>query len=218
MKVVIKIIAACKVLKIMTIKDFGARVESVWEGLRPRTKKMLAGVLQPNITSPKPKFSYDAQSDWELSSLLSVLDEQTNDPEVKKDVEKHTEIKHLAETVANVLEAQTESAEVFIQLAERILKRRDYKKIDALTDKLAHRFSVGEICEIVRQTENPAIRALGFETLATAPTQKLLQLIDDPLYEEIVRSALEHQAFDYENEEARQVLEQLEIIDDINDE
>lgn len=202
----------------MTIKDFGARVESVWEGLRPMTKKMLVGALQTNINSPKPKFSYDLQSDWELSSLLSVLEEQINTAEIKKDTEKYTEIKHLADTVAKVLENQTESAEVFILLAERALKRKDYKKIDVLTDTLSSRFSVGEICEIIRQTENPAIRALGFETLATFPTQKLVQMIDDPLYEEIVRNALEQQAFEYENEEAKQVLEQLEFIDEINGE
>lgn len=207
-----------KVLKIMTIKDFGARVESVWEGLRPMTKKMLVGVMQANITSPKPKFSYDAQSDWELSRFLFALDEQANDPEVKKHAEKHREIKHLAQTVADVLEAQTESAEVFIQLAERALTRKDYKKIDKLTDALLHRFSVGEICEIVRQTENPAIRALGFETLALFQTQKLLQLIDDPIYQEIIRNVLEQQAFEYESEDARQVLEQLEYIDEMSDE
>ena len=114
----------------MTIKDFGARVESVWEGLRPMTKKMLVGALQTNINSPKPKFSYDLQSDWELSSLLSVLEEQINTAEIKKDTEKYTEIKHLADTVAKVLENQTESAEVFILLAERALKRKDYKKIE----------------------------------------------------------------------------------------
>ncbi len=202
----------------MTIKDFGARVESVWEGLRPITKKMLAGAMQPSINAPKPKFSYDLQSDWELSGFLSALDEQVNDAEVKKSQNKHTEIKHLAETVAKVLEAQSESAEVFIQLAERALAIKDYRKIDKLTDGLMNRFSVGEICEVVRQTDNPAIRALGFETLAIVPTQKLVQLIDDPLYEEIVRIALDQQAFDYENEEARQVLEQLEFIDEVSDE
>ena len=201
----------------MTIKDFGARVESVWEGLRPITKKMLAGVIQTNIVSPKPKFSYDAQSDWELSRLLFALDEQSNDPEVKEHPEKQGEIKRLAETVADVLEVQTESAEVFIQLAERSLDRKDYRKIDKLTDALLNRFSVGEICEIVRQTESPAIRALGYETLALFPTQKLLQLIDDPVYQEIIRNVLEQQAFDYESDDARQVLEQLDFIDELND-
>lgn len=201
----------------MTIKDFGARVNSVWEGLRPVTKKMLVGAMQTNLTSPNKKFSYDAQSDWELSRLLSALDEQTKDTEVKKDTEKLREIRQMAETVADVLEAQSASAEVFIQLAERALARKDYREIDKLTDALLERFSVGEMCEIVRQTENPAIRALGFETLALVPVPKLLPVLEDSLYEEIVRSVLEQQAFEYENEQARQVLEQIEFEDEMDE-
>jgi hypothetical protein len=202
----------------MTIKDFGAQIISVWEGLRPVTKKMLVGAMQiANLTSPKPKFSYDAQSDWELSRLLFALDEQSIDAEVKKDTEKLREIKSLAETCANVLESQTESAEVFIQLAERALNRKDYRKIDQLTDALLSRFSVGEMCEIVRQTDNPAIRALGYETLSLMPIPRLLPLLEDPIYEEIVRNVLEQQAFEYENEQARQVLEQLDYEDEITE-
>ncbi|MEK7723438.1 MAG: hypothetical protein AAB336_03750 [Acidobacteriota bacterium] len=201
----------------MMIKDFGARVERVWEGLRPVTKKMLVGALQANLTSPKPKFSYDVHSDWELSELLTALDEQVSDSEVKKNTETYSEIKQLAETIVNVLEAQSESAEVFIQLAERALKQKDYQQIDKITDSLLERFSVGEMCEIVRQTDNPAIRALGFETLALMPTQKLLALIDDPLYDEIIRNVIEQQAFEFENEHARQVLDQIEFIDGMDD-
>ena len=201
----------------MTIKDLGARVERVWEGLRPVTKKMLVGAMQAQLTSPKGKFSYDAQADWELSELLSALDEQANDSEIKKNTEAYSEIRHLAETVVDVLEEQSESAEVYIQLAERALKNKDYGQIDKLTDALILRFSVGEVCEIVRQTDNPAIRALGFETLALMPTDKLVELIDDPLYDEIVRLALEQQAFEYELEPARQVLEQIEFIDGMNE-
>lgn len=201
----------------MTIKDFGARVESVWEGLRSTTKKMLVGAMQTNVSSPKAKFSYDVQSDWELSRLLSALDEQVSNVEIKKNTETFSEIKHLAETVADVLETQSESAEVFIQLAERALERKDYKQIDKLTDALLARFSVGEMCEIARQTENPAIRALAFETLALMPTEKLLPMIDDPLYDEIVRNVIEQQAFEFENEQARQVLEQMELVDGMNE-
>ena len=200
----------------MTIKDFGTQIINVWEGLRPVTKRMLVGAMQiANLNSPKPKFSYDAQSDWELSRLLSALDEQSIDAEVKKDADKLREIKSLAETCANVLESQTESAEVFIQLTERALDRRDYRKIDQLTDILLSRFSVGEMCEIVRQTDNPAIRALGYETLALMPIPKLLPLLEDPIYEEIVRNVLEQQAFEYENDQARNILEQLDYDDEI---
>lgn len=202
----------------MTIKDFGARVESVWKDLRPMTKKMLVGAMQTSLNSPKPKFSYDAQSDWELSKLLTALDEQANSKEITNNTEKLNEINRLTETVADVLESQTESAEVFIQLAERALARRDFQKIDKLSDSLILRFSAGEVCEIVRQTENPAIRAIGVETLPMFPTQKLVQLLDDPLYEEIAQNAIEQQAFEYELEEARQVLEQVGFIEDLNGE
>jgi hypothetical protein len=69
----------------MTIKNFGARVVSVWEGLRPMTKKMLVGALAAsgaNAANPQTqKFSYDVHAEWELSRLLSALDEQAKDAE-----------------------------------------------------------------------------------------------------------------------------------------
>jgi hypothetical protein len=205
----------------MTIKDFGARVESVWEGLRPITKKMLVGALQASsasspTTAQTQKFSYDAHADWELSRLLSALDEQAKTAEVKNDAEKLREIKQLAETCATVLESKTASAEVFIQLATRTLQRNDFKKIDRLADILSERFSAGEIAEIIRQTEMAQIRAVAFETLAMLPVSAILPLLDDSVYFDIARNALEQQAFEFESEEAREVLEQLEF-DDLND-
>lgn len=199
----------------MTIKNFGARVISVWEGLRPMTKKMLVGVLQESGGSSPAvqvqKFSYDTHADWELSRLLAALDEQIKDAEVKKDAEKEREIKQLAETCASVLQAQTESAEVFIQLAERILRHNDFDKLDRLADVLAQRFSAGEIAEIVRQTELAQIRAIAYETLTVMPVPYLLPLLDDSLYFEIARNALEQQAFEFDNEDAQQILEQLDF-------
>ena len=199
----------------MTIKDFGARVESVWEGLRPVTKKMIAGAIEASQTktAPKQKFSYDAHADWELSRLLSALDEQTKDADVRKNTEKLREIKVLADACADVLEAQTESAEVFIQLATRTFERNDFKKVDTLADILFERFSAGEIAEIIRQTELAQIRAVAYETLVLLPTQYIAPLLDDSIYFEIVRNALEQQAFEFDNEEARAVLEQLEFED-----
>jgi hypothetical protein len=195
----------------MMIKDFGARVESVWEGLRPVTKKMLVGALQAKSGTvaavPAQKFSYDTQSDWELSLLLTAIDEQLKNADVKKHPEKLSEITQLAETCISVLQAQTESAEVFIQLAERALAKRDYKEIDRLADLLAERFSVGEMCEIARQTTNPTIRAIAMETLALMPVEEIVTSLDDPIYEDIARFALEQKAFEYESEEARRVLE-----------
>ena len=196
----------------MTIKDFGARVESVWEGLRPVTKKMLSGASE---APPKPnrKFSYDAHADWELSRLLSVLDEQSENSEIKQDEGKLREIKEFSETCARVLEAQTESAEVFIQLAKRALARNDFRKIDQLADILASRFSAGEVAEIVRQTDMAQIRALGYESLALMPVSSLLKVLDDPIYFEIIRNSLEQQAFEYESDEARAILEHLDFGD-----
>jgi hypothetical protein len=199
----------------MTIKDFGARVESVWQGLRPMTRKMIVRALEESIggapTAPPQKFSYDAHADWELSRLLSALDERIKSDEVKKDAERKGEIKQLAQTCAAVLEAKTESAEVFIQLAARAFKRNDFKKIDRLADILHERFSVGEIAEIVRQTEMAQIRAVAFETLAMLPVGAIVPLLDDSLYFDIARNALEQKAFEFEDEEARDFLEQMEF-------
>ena len=205
----------------MMIKDFGARVESVWEGLRPNTKKMLVGVLQAktenSATTPAQKFSYDTQSDWELSRLLSALDEQAKTADVAGNPEKMSELQKLTETCISVLEAQSESAEVFIQLAERALAKKDYREIDRLADLLAERFSVGEMCEIARQTTNAAIRAIAMETIALMPVEEIMPLLDDQIYEDIARAALEIKAIEYESEDARRVLDHFgydEMIDD----
>ncbi len=201
----------------MTIKNFGARVISVWEGLRPMTKKMLVGALasgSTNSVSPQTqKFSYDVHAEWELSRLLSALDEQAKDAEVKKDAEKLSEIKQLAATCAKVLQTQTASAEVFIQLATRTVQRNDFDNLDQLADILAQRFSAGEVAEIIRQTELAQIRAVAYETLAMMPVAHLVPLLDDQLYYEIARNAIEQQAFEFDNEEAQQILEQLEFDD-----
>lgn len=198
----------------MTIKDFGARVESVWEDLRPITKKMLVGALAAgsgNTPTVQTQFSYDVHADWELSRLLTALDEQAKTAEVKNDAEKLREIRQLAETCAKVLESKTASAEVFIQLATRTLQRNDFKQIDRLADILSERFSAGEIAEVIRQTDMAQIRAIAFETLALMPISTILPLIDDSVYFEIARNALEQQAFEFESEEAREILDQLDF-------
>jgi len=202
----------------MMIKNFGARVISVWEGLRPMTKKMLVGALAASGASnaQSQKFSYDVHAEWELSRLLFALDEQTKDAEVRKDAEKLREIRQLAETCAKVLQTQTASAEVFIQLATRAVQRHDFNNLDRLADVLAARFSAGEVAEIIRQTDLAQIRAVAYETLALMPLNNLFPLLDDPLYFEIARNALEQQAFEFDSEEAQQVLEQLEL-DEMND-
>lgn len=182
------------------------------------TKKMLVGALQASPTGSNTKFSYDAHADWELSRLLSALDEQASEAEVKKDPKKLKEIKQLADTCVEVLESKTESAEVFIHLAERALAKNDYKQIDKLGDLLTRRFSINEMAEVARQTENPAIRAIAYEALALVPPGIMVQLLDDPLYEDIAKNVFEQQAYEYENEEARRILEQLDFEDELSKE
>ncbi len=191
------------------IKDYGSQVESVWKGLRPLTKKMLVGAMTPNIA--KQTFSYDIHADWELSQLLTVLDVQLHDAEVQKRADKLKEIKQLAQTCVNVLQSQTESAEVFIQLAERYLEDKNYVEIDRLSDIMKDRFSVGEMCEVARQTTNPAIRAIAFETIAIMDVEEIIPSLDDPIYEEIARTALEIKAIEYESVDARRVLESYDF-------
>ncbi|MBP6005099.1 MAG: hypothetical protein KA746_16840 [Pyrinomonadaceae bacterium] len=201
------------------IKDFGGRVASVWEGLRPITKKMLVGAMQSTGSAPAPQIArkyYDAHADWEVSRLLTALDEESTVVEVRKDAAKLTEIEQLADTCVRVLEDQTASAEVFIQLAERALKENDYDHLDKLADRLAERFSVSEISEIIRQTTVPQIRAIAYETLAMMPVQSLTPMLDDPLYAGIAASALELKAFEFDSEEARDVLDLFDAENDSN--
>ncbi|MEO6049941.1 MAG: hypothetical protein ABIP78_01235 [Pyrinomonadaceae bacterium] len=205
----------------MVINEFGGHVASIWEGLRPITKKMLVGALQSTGSAPanirNPKLSYDARADWEVSRLLTALDEQSKTSEVRKDSVKLTEIRHLADTCARVLEAQSASAEVFIQLAERAIKETDYNALDKLSDRLTERFSAGEIAEIVRQTQLPQIRAIAYETLAMLPIPVILPLLDDPLYAGIAAGALEQKAFEFDSDEARDILDQFDAENEITD-
>ncbi|MCV4777257.1 hypothetical protein OFM21_31250, partial [Escherichia coli] len=85
---------------------------------------------------------------------LSALDEQSAATNTLLESTKKREIEQLADACAALLEAQTGSAEVFIQLAERYLERNDFKGLDSLSDKLAERFLPIEIAEIIRQTDS----------------------------------------------------------------
>ena len=198
----------------MTINEIGGRVASVWEGLRPITKKMLVGVLRSGnsgaASTKTSKFSYDAHADWEVSRLLTALDERSRSSDIRKDSAKLTEISQLADTCVRVLESQSASAEVFIQLAERAIKENDYNRLDKLADHLAERFSAGEIAEIVRQTDLPQIRAIAYETLAMLPIPVILPLLDDPLYAGIAAGALEQKAYEFDSDEARDILDQFD--------
>ena len=205
----------------MMIKELGGSVASVWEGLRPHTKKMLVGALQssssPQTTTKVPKFSYDAHADWEVSRLLSALDEQSRKSTTRKNSAKLAEISKFADTCARVLEAQSASAEVFIQLAERVIKENNYDRLDKLADTLAARYSAGEIAEIVRQTDLPQIRAIAYETLSMLSIPTILPLLDDPLYADIAAGALEQKAYEFDSEEARDILDQLDAESELAD-
>jgi len=203
----------------MTIKEFGGNIANVWDGLRPITKKMLERALQAGKTAsgiPSSKFTYDAHADWEVSRLLSALDEESKTSDVKKDKERLNELKDLADICAKVLEAQSASAEVFIQLATRAIRESDYDRLDSLADRLVERYSASEIAEIVRQTELPQIRAIAYETLAMLPIANLLPLLDDQLYSGIAAAALEQKAYEFDSDDARDVLEQFDLESDRN--
>lgn len=202
----------------MTIKNCGARVVNAWEDLRPMTKKLLANALNSRRENPsvisRRKFSYDKQTEWEISGLLTVLDEQIGNPKIRKNAEKLGEIKDLAKTCEQVLEAKIESAEVFIQLAERALFRNDFDKIDELADILLERFPASEIAEIIRQTEMAQIRAIGFETLVLLSVSAILPLFEDPLYNEIAQIVIEQKAYEFDDEEAQMFLGEYDFNSD----
>lgn len=196
----------------MTIKEFGGKVATIWEGLRPNTQKMLVGAMQGKAphNSQAPRFFYDATADWEVSRLLSALDERSRASDVRKNKARLDEITLFADTCARVLESQSASAEVFILLASRAVQNNDYDRLDRLADRLAERYSSGEIAEIVRQTDIPQIRAIAYETLAMLPIPSLLPLLDDPLYQGIAAAALEQKACEFDSDEARDVLDQFD--------
>jgi hypothetical protein len=202
----------------MMIENFGARIASVWEGLSSTTRKMIVGALQSPGTTPATSagrsgaMSYDARSDWEVSRLLSALDERVVESGTALSDEQSSDMRRMAETCAALLQNQTQSAEVFAQLVTRAHRVHDFARIDALADALAARFSPSEMCELARY-EFPVVRALAQEALAQAPTASLIALLADPVDAEYARDALERQAADYGNEDARRVVYMLDQAD-----
>jgi hypothetical protein len=198
----------------MLIKNIGGKVETVWEGMRPLTRKMVAGAVQTVSsagTIPSSlKASYDAHADWEVSDLLTALDERSHSGDIRKDSAKLIEIEQMAKACVRLLETQSASAEVFIQLAERAIKANDYDHLDKLADRLNERFSVSEIAEIIRQTDMPQIRAIAYETLAMMPISAITPLLDDSLYAGIGANSLEQKAYEFDSEEARDILDQFD--------
>ncbi|HEX8493916.1 MAG TPA: hypothetical protein VF658_13810 [Pyrinomonadaceae bacterium] len=216
--------AGLGVIKAMMVEEFGARVASVWEGLRATTRKLVERALQApgaagSVQTPggSSSVSYDTRADWELSRLLSALDERAAEAgTVSLNAEQALSLRRMAETCAAVLQNQTQSAEVFAQLVMRAHGSHDFARIDALADALSLRFAPSEVCELAR-CPFPVVRALAQEALAQAPTSVLISLLADPVDLEIARDALERQAIEYGSDEARRIVYMLEQADLIND-
>ena len=210
----------------MTIEDFGARVASVWEGLRPSTRSMVERALSTpappqgpaaTTTASRRETPYDARSEWELSRLLAALDERA--AEVGADslsAEQSHDLRRMTETCAAVLNREARSSEVFAQLLERALRARDYSRVDQIADVMTSRLAPSELCETARHL-NPAVRAVAQEALLQLPTAMLVGLLGDPVDAETARTALESQADEYDSEEARIVVHALQQVDDAED-
>lgn len=193
----------------MMIEDFGARVASVWEGLRPATRHLLERALvsaaPPPVTSTGGAgmlTPYDARAEWELSRLLAALDERaTERGATALSVEQSQELRRMTDTCALMLRNQARSAEVFAQLLERALLARDYARVDELADMLAPRIAPNETCEMARHP-NPSVRAIAQEALLHLPTSALVELLGDPVDADTARDALQRQADELDSEEA----------------
>jgi len=151
------------------MEDFGGRLASVWSELRPTTRGLVERALQTPSAPPAParhpnapNAPYDARADHELSRLLAALDERALESDASLEAEKETQLRHIADTCAAVLQEKTRSAEVFAQLVRRADSQRNYARIDALADALMG-FAPSEICELARSLADcipPRKRAL----------------------------------------------------------
>jgi hypothetical protein len=191
------------------IDDFGDRIATVWSELRPATRGLVERALQAAATGAQTtrSFQYDARADLELSRFLAALDDRAAEKAV--DAETDSKLKSVADTLASVLQEQTESAEVFAQLVRRAEMQKDYKRIDTLADALTSRFPPSEICELAR-SEDVIVRELANEALARCPVSVLVALLNDPVDAETARYALRRQVVEYGSEDARRILAALD--------
>lgn len=196
------------------IENFGGRVATVWSELRPTTRGLVERALQlSNSNSASARNPpYDPRADLELSRLLAALDDRA--AETVTDAEEGEQLRHVANTCATVLQEKTQSAEVFAQLVRRADQQRDYKRIDVLADALNSRFAPSEICELAR-SEDVIVRALANEALSQFPTSVLVGLLSDPVDSEIARDALRRQAVEFGSEEARQIINALDQVEEL---
>lgn len=208
----------------MMIEDFGTRVASVWEGLRPVTRSLVERALlsaqtpaasAANVTaSARGGASYDARSEWELSRLLAALDERAREKgAMVLSAEQSCELLRISETCAAVLHQEARTAEVFEQLLERAFRSRDYRRVDTLADTLTARLAPTETCELAR-SNNPMVRAIAHEALLQTPISVLIALLGDPVDADIARAALEYQADEFGSEDARLIVNALDLTDE----
>ncbi|HVF51657.1 MAG TPA: hypothetical protein VNA19_16350 [Pyrinomonadaceae bacterium] len=202
----------------MMIEDFGARIASVWRGLRPATRSLVeralvsAAVASPTTTRAGGS-SYDARAEWELSRLLAALDDRATEPDAGVlNAEQARELVRMAETCAQVLHKEARSAEVFGQLFERALRVHNYARVDTLADTLSARLAPSEMCELARHPK-AEVRALAREALLHVPTPVLVELLGDPVDSDVARDALKSQADEFDSEEARWIIGALEGVE-----
>lgn len=188
-------------------EEFGPRVTSVWNGLRPATRTLVERAWRSPAAAPAEvarAAPYDPRSDRELSQLLAALDERASGSGSSHD-EPSRKARSLADACASMLSQQTQSAEVFAQLIQRAHSRQEFARIDELANAMGMRLAPSELCELAR-SGNVVVRALAHEVLAQAPASLLRALLHDPVDADIARGVLERQAHEFGSEEARRVL------------
>jgi hypothetical protein len=194
------------------IEDFGPRVTSVWNGLRPATRSLVERAWRaPSARSAgdvAKTAPYDPRADRELSQLLAALDERAAEVTAAAD-DPSRKARRLADACANMLTERTQSAEVFAQLIQRAHTRQDFRGIDELTSAMSQRLAPSELCELAR-SGNVVVRALANEVLVQAPPSILKALLHDPIDAEVARSVVERQVQEYGLEEARQLLREFD--------
>src|SRR5918998_24323 len=129
----------------MTIEDFGARVASVWQGLRPSTRSLVERALSATAppqqgavasTASRREHIYDARSEWELSRLLAALDERA--AEVGAEALSAEQPSELCETARHVNPAvRAVAQEALLQLPTGILVALLGDPVDAETARTA---------------------------------------------------------------------------------
>lgn len=195
----------------MTIHDFGGRVASVWEALRPTTRSLVErAMLSAAATSGgRANVPYDARAEWELSRLLAALDDRAAESgPLMLSPDQLRELHHMTTVCVAVLHNEARSAEVFAQLLKRALRSCDYRQVDALADTLTARLAPSEVCELARDADS-VVRIIAQEALMLSSTSALVELLGDPVDSPVAREAIKRQAEEYDSEEARWIIGEL---------